>query len=188
VRAITVLVRETAALAEEQGDLLRPLWRDAVAMEGVFARLRAALGADSVARPVACDNGHRIEEQGAWDCNSGNSKNVNGSSRSVNGGSVKGLPSRRAAEPPSRAFRILTPAERVRVSRRAGVPAVVNWDGQPHLVTRSDGPERLAGHWWAPADVRPYHRDYWRCETTRGPLLVYHERGTGEWYVQGWWD
>ncbi|HEU4800805.1 MAG TPA: hypothetical protein VFS94_09240, partial [Gemmatimonadales bacterium] len=175
VRALTVLVRETAALAEEQGDLLRPLWRDAAAMEGVFARLRAALGTDAVVRPVARDDGHRIEEQGGWDSDSksGNRNGVNGNCNSVNGKS---------------AFRLLMPPEPAVVSRRAGAPAVVKWEGQPHLVTRSDGPERLAGHWWAPADVRPYHRDYWRCETARGPLLVYHERGTGEWYVQGWWD
>ena len=183
VRAITVLVRETAALVEEQGDLLRPLWRDAAAMEGVFARLRAALGTDAVVRPVARDDGHRVEEQGGWDSNSvnGNNKGVRGDSKSVRGNS-------NGANGGGPAFRLLMPAARVNVSRRAGAPAVVKWEGQPHLVTRSDGPERLAGHWWAPADARPYHRDYWRCETARGPLLVYHERGTGEWYVQGWWD
>ena len=189
VRALTVLVQETAVLAEEQGDLLRPLWRDAAAMEGVFARLRAALGADAVVRPMINDDGHRIEEQGGWD-----SHCVKGNGKSVKGGAMSRSDTGRAAalsrvtEPPSRAFRLLMPPEPVVVSRRAGAPAVVKWEGQPHLVTRSDGPERLAGHWWAPADVRPYHRDYWRCETARGPLLVYHERGTGEWYVQGWWD
>ncbi len=186
VRAITVLVRETATLAEEQGDLLRPLWRDAAAMEGVFARLRAALGADSVVRPVARDDGHRIEEQGGWDDSS-----VKGNSNSVKGSTVSRSDTGRAAalsRVNGAAFRLLASPAPVKVSRRAGAPAVVKWDGQPHLVTRSDGPERLAGHWWAPTDVRPYHRDYWRCETARGPLLVYHERGTGEWYVQGWWD
>lgn len=166
VRALVVSAAETAPISAEQGDLLRPSWQDAAAMRGVFARLRATLGTDAVVRAVVRDDGHRVEEQGGWATRLGASAPA------------------RPASPARPAFRLLTPAEPVLVSRRFGVPALLRWKDDPCLIVRAQGPERLAGSWWA----SPYARDYWRCDTPRGPLLVYHERGTGNWFVQGWWD
>jgi hypothetical protein len=65
----------------------------------------------------------------------------------------------------------------------AAAPVVVRWRGARWTVAHADGPERLSGDWWN----APYRRDYWRCATAAGLLLVYAAAPDG-WYVQGWYD
>lgn len=165
VRALAITVREAVPLPDEQGDLLRPAWRDPAAMEGVLARLRAGLGAEAIVRPLRADEGHCPEDQGRWA-----DQPAAGAAAPVD-----------AARP---AMRILSPPAPVAVRRREGAPAVVRFEGRRWVVTRAIGPERLAGAWWAES----YERDYWQCDTPRGTLLLYHARGTGRWFVQGWHD
>ncbi|MFL5578828.1 MAG: hypothetical protein ACJ8AO_00500, partial [Gemmatimonadaceae bacterium] len=66
VRAVGVSIPATAPLPGDQGDLLDTTWKDAAALEGALARLRAELGPRVVVRPVARDS-HRPEESGAWE-------------------------------------------------------------------------------------------------------------------------
>jgi hypothetical protein len=80
--------------------------------------------------------------------------------------------------------RLLTPPAPVAVRRRHGKPAAIRWEGRRWVVTRAVGPEHLAGAWWD----QPYDREYWYCDTPRGSLLIYHARGTGRWWVEGWGD
>jgi protein ImuB len=65
----------------------------------------------------------------------------------------------------------------------AAVPCDVRWRGARWTVAHAEGPERLSGDWWND----PYRRDYWRCATAAGVLLVFATAPDG-WYVQGWYD
>lgn len=165
VRALAITVREAVPLPDEQGDLLRPTWKDPAAMEGVFARLRAGLGVNAVVRPLLVDRGHRIEDRAAW----------------------ADAPATGVAAAPlavEASTRLLSPPAPVAVRRRHGRPAAIRWEGRRWVVTRAIGPEHLAGAWWD----QPYDREYWHCDTPRGALLIYHVRGTGRWWVEGWND
>jgi len=165
VRALAITVREAVPLPDEQGDLLRATWRDPAAMEGVFARLRAGLGIDAVVRPLLRDRGHRIEDRAAW---------ADAPADGV------------ATAPPATtaSTRLLTPPVPVAVRRRHGRPAAIRWEGRRWVVTHAIGPEHLAGAWWDQA----FDREYWHCDTPRGSVLLYHARGTGRWWVEGWND
>ncbi|HWK90097.1 MAG TPA: hypothetical protein VNP72_08870, partial [Longimicrobium sp.] len=51
--------------------------------------------------------------------------------------------------------------------------------------TRSEGPERISGGWWAGGDAR----EYWRVESPEGWLgLLFRDAGSGRWYLEGWYD
>jgi hypothetical protein len=165
IRALAVTVREAVPLPDEQGDLLRPAWKDPAAMEGVFARLRAGLGVDAVVRPLPVDRGHRPDDHARW------------ADRPADAGDATPRVTDAVA-------RLLTPPVPVAVRRRHGKPAAIRWEGRRWVVTRATGPEHLAGRWWD----QPYDREYWYCDTPRGPLLIYHARGTGRWWVEGWGD
>jgi protein ImuB len=65
-----------------------------------------------------------------------------------------------------------------------GAPVRVRWRERALVVAHADGPERLSGEWWA----YPYRRDYWRAATDAGLLLLYRDRTSRGWYVQGWYD
>ncbi len=70
VTGVTVHIPATAPLAADQGDLLRPSWRDvASSAEGVLSRLTAALDPDGrgdvVVHPEAAD-AHRYDRAGTW--------------------------------------------------------------------------------------------------------------------------
>ena len=57
----------------------------------------------------------------------------------------------------------------------------------PHRMwkTRSEGPERISGAWWARAAAR----EYWRVESPEGWLgLVFRDAANGRWYLEGWYD
>jgi hypothetical protein len=51
--------------------------------------------------------------------------------------------------------------------------------------TRSEGPERISGGWWAAGSAR----EYWRVESPGGWLaVVFRDAASGEWYLEGWFD
>jgi protein ImuB len=64
------------------------------------------------------------------------------------------------------------------------VPSVVSWRGKRITVTRAIGPERLSGDWWDDG----YRRDYWRCESSMGEVVVFLDRSDDAWRVQAWSD
>jgi len=47
------------------------------------------------------------------------------------------------------------------------------------------GPDRVSGGQWE----KPFAREYFRCVTGDGTLVwIYREAGSGDWFMQGWWD
>jgi len=182
VLGVTVAVTATGRLSGEQGDLLSPAWRDPAAAEAAFARLRAELGPNVVVRPALRDS-HRPESAGAWipadtvDApETPETPEVPNDVRPADA-DVSSLPA---------SLRLLETPEPARVDRRAGAPALVEWRGRQLPVAHAVGPERLAGEWWQDG----YHRDYWRCETPLGELLLFLDNAVApaEWRVQGWAD
>jgi hypothetical protein len=67
------------------------------------------------------------------------------------------------------------------------------WRGRQHLVTSSDGPERVTGEWWRRSGERDAVRDYFRVEDTDGRRFWLFRRGDGvraetgdlSWYIHG---
>jgi protein ImuB len=198
---VAVTITETAAASGEQGDLLALGWRDPGAVDAAFARLRAELGPGTVVRPTARDE-HRPERAGEWE--DGAWRAVRGASRGSdrcaptraegNGVAVgrtweaTGLPTARhaprAPRPAPLAFRLLDPPEPVEIERAEGQPGAVWWRGRRIAIERALGPERLSGDWWKDA----YARDYWRCESESGDLLLFLDRMEQQWYMHGWYD
>jgi protein ImuB len=82
------------------------------------------------------------------------------------------------------ARRALDPPEHIDVSCDNEVPRMITWRGQRIPVTRALGPERLSGDWWDDG----YRRDYWRCESGLGEMVVYLDRSDDAWRVQAWTD
>jgi len=51
--------------------------------------------------------------------------------------------------------------------------------------TRSEGPERISGGWWAGGSAR----EYWRVESPDGWLgVMFRDAASGGWFVEGWFD
>ena len=84
----------------------------------------------------------------------------------------------------SAARRALDPPEAIDVLCDNEVPRVITWRGQRIPVTRALGPERLSGDWWDDG----YRRDYWRCESGIGEMVVFLDRSNDAWAVQTWSD
>ena len=82
------------------------------------------------------------------------------------------------------ARRALDPPENVDVLCDGETPRVITWRGQRIPVTRALGPERLSGDWWDDG----YRRDYWRCESGIGEMVVFLDRSNDAWVVQAWSD
>ena len=82
------------------------------------------------------------------------------------------------------ARRALDPPESVEVLCHGSTPHVVTWRGQRIPVTRAFGPERLSGDWWDDG----YRRDYWRCDSHAGEMVVFFDRANDEWAIQSWGD
>lgn len=207
VSAVRVAVVATAISSGEQGDLLATRWHDPATVDAAFARLRAELGPDAVVRPVGRDD-WRPEGEGAWVENQGPEAErpetgsrgtgfggrMPGAERPETGsreiefgerGSGNSLSEPQNTNAESRAFRLLESPEEVEIERDTGVPSAVWWRGERLDIVRAEGPERLSGEWWQDH----YRRDYWRCESERGALLVYRDALERErWYVQGWVD
>ena len=171
VCGVAVTITATAPASAEQGSLLDTAWRDPMAADAAFARLRAQLGPGVVVRPVARD-AHRPERAGAWvDDDEG---------RGTRDESL-------SARPTGAALRLLESPEPVEVECPEGVPAALNWRGSHLPCAYALGPERLAGDWWTPES---YRRDYWRCDASGRELLLFQDRATAEpnWFVHGWYD
>jgi protein ImuB len=172
VQAITVRIAATAPLAGRQGDLLDASWRDIAAVEAALARLRAELGALSVVVPAAVD-AHLPERAAQW----------------VDADAA--IPAPPLEPPPTappadgRAVRVLDPPEPAEVETIAHRPTVLRWRARRIPLVRLHGPERLDGAWWH----TPVARDYWRCADGEArEYVVYADRNTKQWYVQGWVD
>ena len=159
VLGVVVRITERARPSGEQGDLLHTGWRDPAAAEAAFARLRAALGADAVVRPVALD-GFAPERRGAWE----------------EGGKAAG---RQEDRSDAASLRLLQPPEPIEL---ASDTSAFTWRGRRWPITERGSVERLSGDWWA----SPYARDYssWTSEGTA--FVVFLSGGT--WNVHGWYD
>lgn len=185
VCGVTVAIAATAPLTGEQGDLLDPAWRDPAAADAAFARLRVTLGADAIVVPAVADT-HRPERAGRWGAMTDARPAMTNQRPQPGNGKVRPSP---IAQPPSHltASRLLDPPEPVDVECDARVPRVLRWRGQRLPLADVQGPERLAGDWWADE----YARDYWRCGDPDGDgtLILYHDHSSGSgWFVQGWED
>ncbi|MEO5814422.1 MAG: hypothetical protein ABIT20_03975 [Gemmatimonadaceae bacterium] len=202
VRAVRVAIVAVAPLSGEQGDLLSTSWRDLGAADAALERLRAELGTGAVVRAEAQDT-HRPEKSSVWKELSAEGmpapqearKNGKRDDRT----SVAELPVstpttsdlRRpvlvVSEPlpvTPMARRALDPPETVEVSCDGDVPSAITWRGQRIVVTRALGPERLSGDWWDDG----YRREYWRCESGVGEMVVFLDRADDAWRMQAWAD
>jgi len=177
-------------------------WRDLGAADAALERLRAELGTGAVVRAEAQDT-HRPEKAGVWKELSAEGMSAAQEPRK-NGKrddkkSVADLPAtvptksdvRRpvlmVSEPlpvTPMARRALDPPEAVEVSCDGEVPCEITWRGQRIAVTRAVGPERLSGDWWDDG----YRRDYWRCESGVGEMVVFLDRADDAWRMQAWAD
>ncbi len=194
VIGVRVAVVAAAPLSGEQGDLLTTSWRDYGAADAAIERLRAELGPGSIVRAQAQDT-HRPEKAGTWNdgADSGQRSAVNGQPSHPEQSKEPALSTRtpggialvRENTPviPS-ARRALEPPELADVVCNGEIPAVVSWRGKRITVTRAIGPERLSGDWWDDG----YRRDYWRCESGMGEVVVFLDRSDDAWRVQAWSD
>ncbi len=175
VLGVVVRITERARPSGEQGDLLRTGWRDPAAAEAAFARLRAALGVDTVVRPASRD-GFAPERRGAWE-----------EGRYQEMKSPAALPplSRGAREASDVAIPVILPpscASSSRPSASTSMPTAFTWRGRRWPISERGSVERLSGDWWA----SPYSREYssWTSEATA--FVVFLSGGT--WSVHGWYD
>ena len=90
----------------------------------------------------------------------------------------------RALPETTAAHRALDPPEPVEVICDGETPRAITWRGRQIAVTRALGPERLSGDWWDDG----YRRDYWRCESQAGEMVVFLDRADDSWRLQNWGD
>ncbi|MEO7457636.1 MAG: hypothetical protein ABIY52_15345, partial [Gemmatimonadaceae bacterium] len=208
VIAVRVEIAAVAPLSGEQGDLLTTSWRDLGAADAALERLRAELGTGAIVRATAQDT-HRPEKAGVWVGMQSDSPTVRQSDSRKTHPSVSPVVQRRdcqtvglsdcqtrspqglrlvVSEPPAPAAttarRSLDPPENIDVLCDGEVPRTITWRGQRIPVTRALGPERLSGDWWDDG----YRRDYWRCESGMGEMVVFLDRSDDAWRVQAWAD
>jgi protein ImuB len=186
VIAVRVAITAAAPLSGEQGDLLSASWRDVGAADAALERLRAELGAGAIVRAEAQDT-HRPERAGVWkELSDGpTARRSNGRTASSNQ-SVPSFPVavHRSSPAVPAARRALELPEMIEVLCDGETPRVVTWRGHRIPVTRALGPERLSGDWWDDG----YRRDYWRCESLVGEMVVFLDRADERWRMQGWGD
>jgi protein ImuB len=178
VVAVRVAVVAAAPLTGEQGDLLSTSWRDLGAADAALERLRAELGTNAIVRAQAQDT-HRPEKAGVWVTAS--SSDGQGVERHDSRFTIHASRSGPALPAAHRAF---DPPEAVEVLCDGDTPREVTWRGHHIPVTRAIGPERLSGDWWDDG----YRRDYWRCESMAGEMMVFLDRADDGWRLQGWGD
>jgi protein ImuB len=183
VSAVTVTITTTAPLGAEQGDLLAPAWRDPAAAEAAFERLRTALGAQGVVRPVARD-AYCPEREGTWETTVMSDVRY----QMADTAHDSAVPASSAIRHPPSAIslRLLESPEPVSViAAPRGDPRAFDWHSRRIPIARARGPERLSGAWWTDA---PFARDYWRCESDEleQEFLLY--RDAAGWKLQGWYD
>ena len=161
VLGVVVRITERTRPSGEQGDLLHTGWRDPAAAEAAFARLRAALGADTVVRPMTRD-GFAPERRGAWDEQCRATKSP-------------------AALPPGHpaTLRLLDPPEQIEV---ASDTSAFTWRGRRWSIMERGSVERLSGDWWS----SPFARDYASWISDGTTFMMFLSGGT--WSVHGWYD
>ncbi|MEP7000082.1 MAG: hypothetical protein ABI969_06370 [bacterium] len=206
VSAVRVAIVAAAPLSGEQGDLLTTSWRDLGAADAALERLRAELGTGAIVRAEAQDT-HRPEKAGVWkeltsdvaredplptrdDVKAKGHEDTIQRTAFSYPHPTSSRPVLRLAEsgpvtpvvPAAR--RALDPPEPVDVICDGDVPRAITWRGQRISITRAIGPERLSGDWWDDG----YRRDYWRCESAGGEMVVFLDRSDDAWAMQTWSD
>jgi protein ImuB len=188
VIAVRVAIVAAAPLSGEQGDLLSTSWRDLGAADAALERLRAELGTGAIVRAEAQDT-HRPEKAGVWtELTELQEDRMTG--RQDDRTAVPLVPSSphplilSSCPPVPTARRALEPPEAVDVICDGEAPRMITWRGQRITVTRALGPERLSGDWWDDG----YRRDYWRCESGVGEMVVFLDRADDAWRMQAWAD
>jgi len=102
-------------------------------------------------------------------------------------------------EPPQRPLFLFDPPQRISVMAEVpdGPPRRFVWKRQTYLVTRAEGPERIASEWWRRREgyktgKAGLTRDYYRVEDSEGRRFWLLRRGLygaearpPEWYVHG---
>ena len=93
-----------------------------------------------------------------------------------------------------RPLKLLERAEPIMViyATPEGVPRQFRWRGAQHVITRSEGPERLAPEWWRERSTVRL-RDYYRIESERGARYWIYRNGVAgdgrgsapEWFLHG---
>lgn len=101
-------------------------------------------------------------------------------------------------EPPLRPFTLFDPPQRIEVLAAVpdGPPRRFRWRGKSWLITREEGPERIAPEWWRRhegyGDNPGLSRDYYRVEEEGGHRfwlfrhgLYERETANPHWYIHG---
>jgi protein ImuB len=93
-----------------------------------------------------------------------------------------------------RPIKLLEHAEPIMViyATPEGVPRQFRWRGSQHVITRSEGPERLAPEWWRERSTVRL-RDYYRIENAKGARYWIYRNGVAgdgrgnapEWFLHG---
>ncbi len=97
--------------------------------------------------------------------------------------------------PPLRPLHLFNPPQPIEVIAEMpdGPPHRFRWRNVVHVVTRFEGPERIASEWWRARDGNPAHgaptRDYYRVEDLDGRRFWVFRRGLydGQEDLPGWY-
>lgn len=81
-------------------------------------------------------------------------------------------------------LRLFSPPQRVNAVWAGDVLSKLEGPSLQQRVQTCRGPWVVSGHWWR----TPFHRLYYEVNTAGGCYLVYYDRATGHWYVQGLFD
>jgi hypothetical protein len=84
---------------------------------------------------------------------------------------------------PTGGLRLYQPAREINVitkNAKSNMPVTIK-----QTTVTGEGPWELSGQWWN----RNYDRHYWNIQTQEGGhFLIYHDRHTRRWFLQGVFD